>query len=149
MSIKTLDILEQVKDLTLLETADLVKKIELTFGVDASFKTFAEVKRSLIAPPELLLNNQQPPEPSETISKTEFDVVLDKLPADRTTATIRQKIAIIKIVRSLTGLGFKEVKELVKSAESAPRVVLSAVDGDTVEDIKQQFEAVGATVFLK
>lgn len=131
MSIKTLEILEQLKDLTLLETADLVKQIEQTFGVDASFK--------LCAPPTAFLNDLQPQEIPEVPIKTEFDVILDEVPGHK-------KIATLKAIRSLTGFGLKEAKELVNSV---PTVVRSAVDADTAENIVQQLQAVGATVSLK
>ena len=131
MSAKTLSILEQLKYLTLLETADLVKQIELTFGVDASFKVFT--------PPTVFLNNLQPSETPEVPIKTEFDVVLYEVPADK-------KIATLKVIRSLTGLGLKEAKDLV---DSVPKVVCYGVDGDTAESMAQQLQMTGATVSLK
>jgi len=71
--------------------------------------------------------------------KTEFDVILETVPADK-------KIAVLKVVRSLTGLGLKEAKELV---ESAPKAVQEAVAKDTAEEAKKQLEEVGAKVVLK
>jgi len=71
--------------------------------------------------------------------KTEFDVMLDEVPADK-------KIAILKIVRSLTGLGLKEAKELV---ESAPKLVQEALGKEAAEDAKAQIEAAGGKVSLK
>jgi large subunit ribosomal protein L7/L12 len=71
--------------------------------------------------------------------KTEFDVVLEEVPADK-------KIAILKVVRTLTGLALKEAKDFV---ESTPKVVREAIAIEGAEDIKQQLEAVGAKVSLQ
>lgn len=131
MSVNTVEILEQLKSLTLLEAAELVKQIEENFGVDA-------------------LNTQRHYQPN-SINTTcidhddeeEYDpvyaVVLEKVPADN-------KIAILKVVRTLTGLGLKEAKDFV---ESAPEVVEETFVLRAAEDIKQQMESVGATVSLK
>jgi len=128
MSVKTMEILEQLKSLTLLETSELVKQIEDTFGVDAST---TRVIQGTPIQPELLIDDEPP--------QTEFDVVLEEVPADK-------KIAILKVVRTLTGLALKEAKDFV---ESAPKVVKEAVDLEAAEDIKQQLESVGAKVSLK
>jgi large subunit ribosomal protein L7/L12 len=74
----------------------------------------------------------------EVEEKTEFNVMLDEVPADK-------KIAILKVVRGLTGLGLKEAKELV---ESAPKQVQEAVSKDAAEDAKKQIEAAGGKVSL-
>ena len=128
MSTKTIEILEELKSLTLLETAELVKQIEATFDVDASVN-----KVIPILPIIDDSINQDTPE-----FKT-FDVVLEEVPANK-------KIAILKVVRELTGVGLKEAKDLV---ESVPQVLKSAIDIDIAEDIKHQLEAVGAKVSLK
>ena len=126
MSDKNLAILEQIKSLTLLETAQLVKQIEATFGVDASPRQVI-FEREQIEP--------KPPEPEQT----EFDVILEEVPADK-------KIATLKVVRILTGLGLKEAKDFV---ESAPQVVKEAIALPEAQEIKQQLESVGAKVSLK
>ena len=78
--------------------------------------------------------------PAEEVEeKTEFDISLDEVPADK-------KIAILKIVRGITGLGLKEAKELV---ESAPKVIQEGVGKDAAEDAKKQIEEVGGKVSLK
>ena len=134
MSINTVEILDQLKSLTMLEAAELVKQIEVTFGVDASPRP---VIQQPIHQTEIYV-----PEPE----KTEFDVVLEEVPADK-------KIAILKVVRTITGLALKEAKDFV---ESAPKVVKEAMPSagftnalEAAEDIKQQLEAVGAKVSLK
>jgi large subunit ribosomal protein L7/L12 len=127
MSVKTDNILEQLKSLSLLETADLVKQIEDTFSVNAS-------------PQMPMIEYVDGFFQTCTLGDTnEFDVVLDEVPADK-------KIAILMVVRSLTGLGLKEAKDFV---ESVPKVVKEAIAFDIASDIKAQLEAAGAKVSIK
>jgi len=127
MSEKINNIVEELKSLTLLEASELVTAIEETFGVDASAAVGGGVVMAATAPAE------------EVEEKTEFDVNLDEVPADK-------KIAILKVVRGITGLGLKEAKELV---ESAPKVIQEAVAKDAAEDAKKQIEDAGGKVSLK
>ena len=127
MSEKIDQIVEELKVLTLLEASELISKIEETFGVDASAAaggTMVMAAGAAVA--------------EEVEEKTEFNVMLDEVPADK-------KIAILKIVRSITGLGLKEAKELV---ESAPKTVQEGVAKDAAEDAKTQIEAAGGKVSL-
>lgn len=126
MSAATDTILEQLKTLTLLEAAELVKQIEEAFGVSAA----APVGGMMMAAPAAA-------EPVE--EKTEFDVVLEEVPADK-------KIAVLKVVRTITGLGLKEAKDLV---ESAPKPVKEATNKDDAEAVKKQLEEAGAKVSVK
>ena len=128
MSEKIDQIVEQLKTLTLLEASELVSKIEETFGVDASTTAGGPVMMAAAVVAD-----------DAAEEKTEFDVMLDEVPADK-------KIAILKIVRSLTGLGLKEAKELV---ESAPKLVQEALGKEAAEDVKAQIEAAGGKVSLK
>lgn len=130
MSVATDEILEKLKSLTLLEAAELVKQIEEAFGVSAA----APVGGMMMA---AMPGAAAPAE--EVEEKTEFDVILEEVPADK-------KIAILKVVRALTGLGLKEAKELV---ESAPKPVREAVAKDAAEDAKKQLEESGAKVSIK
>jgi large subunit ribosomal protein L7/L12 len=125
MSAKTLEILEQLKSLTHNETAQLVKQIEATFNVDASIPTPIHVEK---------WEKEDELQPIQT----EFDVVLQSVPADK-------KIALLKVVRTLTGLGLKEAKDFV---ESVPKVVQSGLDSDAAGALKQQLEEAGAVVLL-
>jgi large subunit ribosomal protein L7/L12 len=127
MSEKINQIIEDLKTLTLLEASELVSQIEETFGVDASAAAGGTMVMAAAGPAE------------EVEEKTEFDVSLDEVPADK-------KIAILKVVRSITGLGLKEAKELV---ESAPKVIQEAIAKDAAEDAKKQIEAAGGKVSLK
>jgi|TARA_B110000240_G_C13274275_1_gene357237 large subunit ribosomal protein L7/L12 len=126
MSEKIDQIVEDLKTLTLLEASELVSKIEETFGVDAS----ASVGGGAMV--------MAAPAAEEVEEKTEFTVMLDEVPADK-------KIAILKVVRGLTGLGLKEAKGLV---ESAPIKVQEGVSKDAGEDAKKQIEAAGGKVSL-
>ena len=126
MSEKIDQIVEELKTLTLLEASELVTKIEETFGVDASAAVGGGAVIAAAAPAE------------EVEEKTEFNLMLDEVPADK-------KIAVLKVVRSLTGLGLKEAKELV---ESAPKQVQEAMAKDAAEDAKKQIEDAGGKASL-
>ena len=126
MSEKINQIVEDLKTLTLLEASELVTKIEETFGVDASAASGGVVMAAAGAAAE------------EVEEKTEFNLMLDEVPADK-------KIAVLKIVRGLTGLGLKEAKELV---ESAPKLVQESLAKDAAEDAKKQIEAAGGKASL-
>jgi len=127
MSDKINQIIEELKTLTLLEASELVAQIEETFGVDASAAAGGAVVMAAAGPAE------------EVEEKTEFDISLDEVPADK-------KIAVLKIVRGITGLGLKEAKELV---ESAPKVIQEGIAKDAAEDAKKQIEDAGGKVSLK
>jgi large subunit ribosomal protein L7/L12 len=127
MSEKIDQIVEELKTLTLLEASELVKKIEETFDVDASASGGGGFMMS-----------SAPSAEEEVAEKTEFNVMLDEVPADK-------KIAVLKVVRALTGLGLKEAKELV---ESAPKQVQEGIAKDAAEAAKKQIEAAGGKVSL-
>jgi large subunit ribosomal protein L7/L12 len=127
MSEKINQIVEELKTLTLLEASELVTQIEETFGVDASAAAGGTMVMAAAGPAE------------EVEEKTEFDIMLDEVPADK-------KIAVLKVVRGLTGLGLKEAKELV---ESAPKVVQTGVAKDAAEAGKKQIEDAGGKASLK
>lgn len=129
MTSKVAEIIEQLKLLSLLEAADLVKEIEITFNVSAS--------SSAGAINVVTANSSSTPQEIE--EKTEFDLILEEVPADK-------KIAILKVVRTLTGLGLKEAKDLV---ESTPKNIKEAASKDDVETAKKQLEEAGAKVKIK
>ncbi|MGD1912355.1 MAG: 50S ribosomal protein L7/L12 [Rivularia sp. (in: cyanobacteria)] len=135
MSAKTDEIMESLKSLSLLEASELVKQIEEVFQVDAS----ASGGGGMMMMPGMMPGapGAAAAEPEE--EKTEFDVVLEDVPADK-------KIAILKVVRSITGLGLKEAKEMV---ESAPKAIKEAIAKDAAEDAKKQLEEAGAKVSVK
>jgi large subunit ribosomal protein L7/L12 len=128
MSAATDQILEQLKTLSLLEAAELVKQIEEAFGVSAA------------APVGGMMMAAAPGATAEPVEeKTEFDVILEEVPADK-------KIAVLKVVRTITGLGLKEAKDLV---ESTPKAVKEGTGKDDAEAIKKQLEESGAKVTVK
>ncbi len=121
---KIANILEELKSLTILELAELVKEVENEFGVSAAAPVaVAGAAAGAAAPAE---------------EKTEFDVVL--------AAAGDKKLEVIKVVRELTGLGLKDAKDLV---EAAPKTVKEAAPKDEAESIKAKLEAAGAKVELK
>lgn len=129
MSTKTDEIIEQLKKITLLEAAELVSKIEETFQVDASSSRANVITNSS---PQIVTE-------SVTEEKTEFDVVLEEVPAPK-------RIAVIKAVRTLTSLGLKEAKELI---ESVPKTINEAISKDEAEEAKKTLENAGAKVTVK
>ena len=126
MSEKIDQIVESLKTLTLLEASELVTKIEETFGVDASAAAGGGMVVAAAAPVE------------EVEEKTEFTLMLDEVPSDK-------KIAVLKVVRSLTGLGLKEAKELV---ESAPKQIQESMPKDAAEAAKKEIEDAGGKASL-
>ena len=126
MAEKIDQIVEDLKTLTLLEASELVSKIEETFGVDASASGGGGM---LMAAPA---------QAEEVEEKTEFNLMLDEVPKDK-------KIAVLKVVRGLTGLGLKEAKELV---ESAPKQVQESLGKDAAEEAKKQIEDAGGKASL-
>jgi len=128
MSAATDEILEKLKTISLLEASELVSQIEEAFGVSAA----APVGGMMMA-----AGGGGAAEEAE--EKTEFDVVLDEVPGDK-------KIAILKVVRTMTGLGLKEAKGMV---ESAPITVKEAIAKDAAEEAKKSLEDAGAKVTIK
>jgi large subunit ribosomal protein L7/L12 len=125
MSVKTLEILEQLKSLTINETAQLVKHIEATFNVD-------------ISTPKLIRIDKRDEDEVQPQIQTEFDVLLVSVPAEK-------KIALLKVIRTLTGLGLKEAKDFL---DSLPQVVQSGLNQEAAEILKQQLEETRAVVSL-
>src|SRR4029079_9770918 len=125
MNTKINSIIDELKILTLLEASQLVKQIEETFGVDASSNGGMMIAGSVPSAGEVIVEE-----------KTAFDIILENVPADK-------KIPILKVVRSITGLGLKEAKDLV---ESAPKILKEAIPKAESEEIKKQLEEVGAKV---
>ena len=115
--------IEEVKTLTVLELAELVHALEEEFGVSAAAAAVAAPAAGAAAAEE---------------EKTEFDVVLKAAGAN--------KIAVIKVVRAVTGLGLKEAKDLV---EGCPKNVKEGISKEDAEKLKEQLVAAGATVEIK
>jgi len=125
MAIERADVIDYIKNLTVLELSELVKELEDTLGVSA-------------AAPMAVGAMPAGAGAAAAEEKVEFDVEL--------TAAGDKKIQVIKVVRELTGLGLKEAKEFV---ESAPKVVREAVTRDEAEELKAKLEVSGASVTIK
>ncbi|MEA5463316.1 50S ribosomal protein L7/L12 [Leptothoe sp. PORK10 BA2] len=129
MSAATDEILEKLKSLSLLEASELVKQIEETFGVSAAAPAGGMM---------MMAAGGAGGDAEEVEEKTEFDVVLEDFGGN--------KIAVLKAVRTLTGLGLKEAKAMV---EGAPTPVKESVSKDDAEAAKKQLEEAGAKVSIK
>ena len=123
------DVIEFLKNMTLLEASQLVKDLEETFGVSAAA---AAVAAPMAGPGG---GGEAAPAAEE---KTEFDVILQAIGGN--------KINVIKVVREVTALGLKEAKDLV---EAAPKAVKEGVSKEEAETIKQKLSDAGATVEVK
>ena len=121
---KITNIVEEIKTLTILELADLVKAVEEEFGVSAAAPVGVVAAAGAAAP--------------AVEEKTEFDVVLKEFGA--------KKLDVIKAVREITGLGLKDAKDLV---EGAPKEVKTGVSKEEAESIKKALEEAGAVVEVK
>jgi large subunit ribosomal protein L7/L12 len=128
MSDKLQGIVDQIKELTLLEASQLVKLMEETFGVSAA--------AAAVAAPVAGGGGAEAAAPAE--EQTEFDVILQAAGA--------AKINVIKVVREVTALGLKEAKDLV---EAAPKAVKEGVSKEEAETVRQKLADAGATVEVK
>ena len=123
MAVTKEDILDTVANMTVVEIVDLISAMEEKFGVSAAAGVAAGPAAAAAAPVE---------------EQTEFNVVMTSFGAN--------KVNVIKVVRTITGLGLKEAKDLV---EGAPSVVKEAVAKKDAEDMKKQLEEAGASVEIK
>lgn len=129
MSTKIQDIIEQLKTITLLEAAELITKIEQTFGVDASISNFGPTTIGITPETSIIVEQE----------KTEFDVILEEVPSG-------QRIPVIKVVRNLTSLGLKEAKDLI---EALPKIIQEGITKEEAENAKKLLEEVGGKVIIK
>ena len=127
MAVTKEEILETISNMTVLEIVDLISAMEEKFGVSAAAAVAAVPAGAAPAAGEAAAEE-----------KTEFDVVMSSFGGN--------KVAVIKVVRALTGLGLKEAKETV---ESAPSTIKEGVSKDEAEEVKAKLEEAGASVELK
>ncbi|MFN3926881.1 MAG: 50S ribosomal protein L7/L12 [Pseudanabaenaceae cyanobacterium] len=128
---------EMLTSLSILEAAELVKMMEEKLGISAAAPAGVPMMAMPAAAGAATTTEAAPPEPVE--EKTAFDVVLEEVPADK-------KIAILKVVREITGLGLKDAKELV---ESAPKPVKEGMAKADAEAAAKQLTEAGAKVSIK
>ena len=121
------DLIEYIKNMSVLELSELVKELEDVFGVSAA------APMAVAAMPGAAGGDA-----AEAEEQTEFDVILES-PGDK-------KIQVIKVVRAITGLGLKEAKALV---DEAPKPIKEAVSKEEAEDVKNQLEEAGGVVQVK
>ena len=124
MSEKIAALIEEVKNLSVLELSELVHALEETFGVSAAAAAVAAPGAGAAA--------------AEVEEKTEFDVILKDAGAS--------KLGVIKVVRAATGLGLKEAKELV---DNAPKPIKEAISKEDAEKLAEELKAAGAEVEVK
>jgi large subunit ribosomal protein L7/L12 len=127
MAVNKEDILEAISNMTVVEIVDLIESMEEKFGVSAAAPVAA------VAAPGAAAGGEAAAE-----EKTEFDVVMSGFGDN--------KVAVIKAVRAITGLGLKEAKDMV---EGAPSTIKEGAGKDEAEDMKKQLEEAGASVELK
>jgi len=126
MAVSKEDILETISEMSVMEVVDLISAMEEKFGVSAA----AAVAAAPAAGGDT--------DGDAAVEQTEFDVVMSSFGSN--------KVAVIKVVRAVTGLGLKEAKDMV---EGAPSTVKEAAAKDEAEDIKKQLEEAGAAAELK
>ena len=126
MAVSKEDILETISEMSVMEVVDLISAMEEKFGVSAA---------AAVAAAPVAVGDAGGEAAAE---KDEFDVVMSSFGGN--------KVAVIKVVRAVTGLGLKEAKEMV---EGAPSTIKEAAAKDEAEDIKKQLEEAGAAVELK
>ena len=132
MSQNTTEIIEKLKSLTLLEAAELVSQIEETFGVDAS----AVSAGAVMAMPGAA-GGEGAGEAAE--EKTAFEVIIEDVPDAK-------RVAVLKVIRSLTSLGLREAKELTTGL---PKTLNDSATKDAAEEAKQKLEEAGAKVKIQ
>lgn len=131
MNEKVNNLINELKTLTLIEAATLVKEMETVFGIDIS--TVIPVSAPISNTNPLVENIEKVEE------KTNFEVLLNEVPTDK-------RISILKVVRNITGLGLKESKEIV---DTVPKVLKQGITKEEAENIKKELESVGAGVIIK
>ena len=126
MAVTKEEILDTISNMTVMEVVDLISAMEEKFGVTAAAAVAAAPGAGAAA------------EAAPQEEQTEFDVVMSSFGSN--------KVSVIKVVRSLTGLGLKEAKDLV---EGAPTNVKEGIPKEEAEDVKKQLEEAGASVEIK
>lgn len=126
MAVNKEELLETISNMTVLEVVELVEAMEEKFGVSAAVAAAPAAAVAAVAP--------------TAEEKTEFDVILASFGDNK------NKVAVIKVVRGITGLGLKEAKDLV---ERAPSPIKEGATKDEADDVKKQLEEAGATVEVK
>jgi len=127
-------IITELKNLTLLEVNDLIKEIEKTFNIDSSISMPTTIS-NIITSSSIETNKDISPKEE----KTSFTILLNEVPT-------ANKIAILKVVRNITGLGLKESKEII---DNVPKIIKENIEKDECDRLKKDLETAGAKVVIK
>ena len=128
MTDKIITLFDNVLSLTLLETRRFVSHVEIFFGISTAIAN------------SIVVTSQEDPTALEIVEeKTLFDIILTTVPADN-------KLSVLKLVRSITSLGLKESKEIV---DNVPKLIKESLTKGEADEIKKQFENIGASVVIK
>lgn len=131
MNKKFLNIIEELKNLTLWEAVELIKELELAFGIDINYnKPLSDTNNTI--------SNDRKIENDTIEEQTSFKVTLIEVPADK-------KISILKVVRNIMGLGLKESKEIV---DNVPKIIKEDISKEQSENIKKEIENLGGKVTI-
>nr|AYQ93442.1 ribosomal protein L12 [Lepocinclis tripteris] len=131
MSEKVEKIIEELKNISLLEASQLVSRIEETFGVDVSSSRLAVSSLPVSGASTKV-------EEAVVEEKTEFNVIITDVPASK-------RITVIKVIRTLTSLGLKEAKDLI---ETLPKPILENVTKERADEVKKLLEEAGAIIAI-
>ena len=127
------EIIDKLKNITLLEAVELVKEIEDTFEVDTNINSSIAVQNSSIGNQEIVSQKEQ----------TEFTVILEGVPGEDEKS---KRLNIFRLIREITALGLKEAKELTNNL---PQPLKEAIPKDQADDIKNQLEEAGAKIKIQ
>jgi len=127
-------IITELKNLTLLEVNDLIKEIEKTFHIDSSISMPTTISNIITSSSIETTKDISPKE-----EKTSFTILLNEVPT-------ANKIAILKVVRNITGLGLKESKEII---DNVPKIIKENIEKDECDRLKKDLETAGAKVVIK
>ncbi len=127
-------IIENLKNLTLVEISQLIKEIEITFNISTlNYNTNSILQNSTT------IKDSIEPEQKIEEEKTIFSLILNEFPLEK-------KIPILKIVRNITGLGLKESKELI---DNVPKILKEGLTKNECEQLKNELESIGAKILIK
>lgn len=129
------NLIEEIKNLTLADAYQLVKELEKAFEIEKNFLSPIQVSGSSISG----AGSENQTSQTSTQEKTSFDIILNEVPGDK-------KIGILKIVRTITGLGLKESKDIV---DNIPKTLKEGITKEECEKIKAELETAGAKVLIK
>lgn len=133
------EIIEKLKSITLLEAAELVKKIEETFGVQTSSIPIQTTNQALTVPIEKKISDDK----TESKESSTFDLILKEVPSEDQRS---KRLTVFRIIRELTSLGLKESKELTNSL---PKALKESISKQEAEEAKKQLESAGAKVIIQ